>query len=283
MAIGGFEVEPARSGGFPHIHPNHPPVPRETDLPSSAAQAAVSISPDRSAAHHMRLPEVSDPLPPSASEASVTQDLSLSGTAQTPPPEVSGAQSVSEPLLRSSSEGTANQDASLSGTAQTPPPEVSGAQSVSEPLLPSGSGGTATQDASLSGTALTRPPEVIGTRPVPEPLLPRASEESAAQGASLIGIVPTLPIPATQRDLVFRDFVIHHDHKVNFGASYEKMPTRNIQQGQSHDSSSTSAVFWSYRVRKECGPIQDSVLHADCVRSFKAQYPVRYASPTRTH
>src|SRR5205814_5192368 len=45
---------------------------RETDLPSSAAQAAVSISPDRSAAHHMRLPDVSDPLPLSASEANVS-------------------------------------------------------------------------------------------------------------------------------------------------------------------------------------------------------------------
>jgi hypothetical protein len=229
----------------------------------------------------MQLPDVSDPLPPSASEANVSQDLSLSGTAQTPPPEVSGAQSVSEPLLPSGSEGTANRDASLSGTAQTPAPDVSGGQSVPEPLLPGGSEGTATQEASLSGTALTRPPEVIGTRPVPEPPLP--SEESAAQDASLIGIVPTLPIPAAQRDQVFREFVIHHDQKINFGASHEKMPPRNIQQGQSHDSSSTNAVFWSYRVRKECGPIQDSALHADCVRSFRAQYPVHYGSPTRTH
>jgi hypothetical protein len=129
----------------------------------------------------------------------------------------------------------------------------------------------------LSGTALTRPPEVIGTRSVPEPPLPGASEEGAAQGASLIGIVPTLPVPAAQRDRVFREFMIHHDQKVNFGASHEKMPTNNIQQGQSHDSSSTNAVFWSYRLRKECGPIQDSVLHADCVRSFKAQYQVHHA------
>jgi hypothetical protein len=77
----GFEVEPARSGAFPYIHPNRPPVPRETDLPSSAAQAAVSISPDRSATHHIRLPDGSDPLPPSASEANVTQDLALRNSA----------------------------------------------------------------------------------------------------------------------------------------------------------------------------------------------------------
>jgi hypothetical protein len=225
----------------------------------------------------MRSPDVSDPLPPSASEANVTKDLSLSGTAQTPSPE-------SSPRLPPGvDEGSAIQDASLSGTAQTPPPEVNGAQSVSERLLRSGSEGTANQDASLSGTAQTPPPEVIGTRPVPEPPLPGASEESAAQGASLTGIAPPLTIPAAQRDRVFREFVIHHDQKVNFGASHEKMPTRNIQQGQFHDSSSTNPVFWSYRVRKECGPIQDSVLHADCVRSFKAQYPVHYASPTRTH
>jgi hypothetical protein len=222
------------------------------------------------------LPDGSDPLPPSASEANVSQDLSLSGTAQTPPPE------ISQRLPRGVDEGSATQDASLSGTAQTPLPEVSGAQSLSEPLLPSGSEGTATQDASLSGTALTEPLEVIGTRPVPEPPLPGGSEERAAQGASLIGRVPALPIPAAQRDPVLREFVIHHDQKVNFGESNEKMPTRNIQQGLSHDSSSTNAVFWRYRVRKECGPIQDSVLHADCVRSFKDQYPIHYTSSTRT-
>jgi hypothetical protein len=302
----GFEAEPERSGGFPYIHPNPPPVPKETDLPSSAAQAAVSISSDHPAAHLMRLAEVPDLLPPSASEGSTTRDVSLSGTSQTPPTEISlrlppgvgegsttrdaslsgTAQTPPSEISQRSplgvDEGSAIQDASLSGTAQRRLPEVSRAQSVSEPLLPSGSEGTATQDASLSGTAQTPAPEVIGARPVPEPLLPGVSEESATQGASLSGILPTLPIPAAQRDRIFREFAMHHDQKVSFG-SHGKMPTKNMQQGQSHYYSSTNGVFGSYRVRKECGPIQDPALHADCVRSFRTQYPAHYASSTRTH
>jgi len=202
----GVEVEPVLSDGFLYTHANRP-VLAERELLGSVAEATVSTSPDSPAAHHMR------------------------------PPEVSGAQPGSEPLSPSASEGSATQDASLSGTAPMRPPEVSGAQPGSEPLSPSASEGSATQDASLSGTA-----------PMPE----------------------ELPIPAVQRDRVFPEF------EINLGPSHEKMPTRNIQQGQSRDYYfSTNAAFWMYHLRKECGPIQeDPALHADCVRSFRAQYPV---------
>ena len=219
----GFEVEPARCGGFPYIHPNRPPVLAGTELAGSAAEATASTSSDSPGAHDMRLPDVSrtqlspETLALSASEGSTTQDAPLNGTAQTRVPEVSGAQSVFEPLSASASEGSAGQDASLNGTAQTRVPEVSGAQSVSEPLSASASEGSAKRDAQLNGTAQTRAPEVSEAQPVSEPLSRSASGGGAAQGASLSGIVPTLPIPAAQPDRVFRKFATYHDQRGNFG------------------------------------------------------------------
>ena len=226
---------------------------------------------------------VSEPLPPGPSEGSVMQDASLSGTVLTRPSEVTEAQPVSEQLPPGASEGSATQDASLSGTVLTRPSEVREAQAVSEPLPPGASEGSAMQDASLGGTVMTRPPEVIGAQPVSEPLPPGASEGATAD-ASLIGTVPTPPIPAEKRDPVFREM----HQSVHLGgdnaASHEKIPIKHMQQGQSHDHYfSTNAAFWMYRLRKECGPIKYPALHGDCVRSFKAQYPIGYASPARPH
>jgi hypothetical protein len=222
----GFEVEPARFGGFPYIHPNRPPVLAGTELVGSAAEATASTSSDSPGAHDMRLPDLSrtqlssETLALSASEGSTTQDAPLNGTGQTRVPEVGGAHSVFEPLSASASEGRTGQDASLNGTAQTRVPEVSGAQSVFEPLSASASEGSAGQDASLNGTAQTRVPEVSGAQPVSEPLSRSASGGGAAQGASLSGIVPTLSMPAAaQRDRVFREFATHHDQRGNFGTS----------------------------------------------------------------
>jgi hypothetical protein len=251
----GVEVKPVRSGVFPYTHANRPPLPAEAELPGPAAEATLSTSPPGSPA---------------------SRDMQT--------PEVSRAQPVSEPLPLGASEGSAMPDASPSGTVLTRPPEVREAQPVSEPLPPGASDGSAMQDASLSGTVLTRPPEVIGAQPVSEPLPPGASEGSATADASLIGTVPTPPIPAEKRDPVFREM----HQSVNLGgddaASHEKIPIKHVQQGQSHDHYfSTNAAFWRYRLRKECGPIKYPALHDDCVRSFKAQYSIRYASPARTH
>jgi hypothetical protein len=212
------------------------------------------------------------------------QDASLSGTVLTRPSEVREAQAVSEPLPPGPSEGSVMQGASLSGTELTRQPEVRETQPVSKPLPSGASEGSAMQDTSLSGTVMTRPPEVIGAQPVSEPLPPGASEGSATADASLIGTVPTPPIPAEKRDPVFREM----HQSVHLGgdnaASHEKIPIKHMQQGQSHDHYfSTNAAFWMYRLRKECGPIKYPALHGDCVRSFKAQYPIRYASPARTH
>jgi hypothetical protein len=276
----GVEVKPVRSGVFPYTHANRPPLPAEAELPGPAAEATLSTSPPGSpAARDMQTPEVSraqpvsEPLPLGASEGSAMPEASPSGTV---------AQPVCEPLPPGASEGSAMQDASLSGTVLTRPPEVIGAQPVSEQLPPGASEGSATQDASLSGTVMTRPPEVIGAQPVSEPLPPGASEGSATADASLIGTVPTPPIPAEKRDPVFREM----HQSVNLGgdnaASHEKIPIKHMQQGQSHNHYfSTNAAFWRYRLRKECGPIKYPALHGDCVRSFKAQYPIRYAPSPR--
>ena len=287
----GVEVKPVRSGVFPYTHANRPPLPAEAELPGPAAEATLSTSPPGSpAARDMQTPEVSraqpvsEPLPLGASEGSAMPDASPSGTVLTRPPEIREAQPVSEPLPPGASEGSAMQDASLSGTVLTRPSEVREAQAVSEPLPPGASEGSAMQDASLGGTVMTRPPEVIGAQPVSEPLPPGASEGSATADASLIGTVPTPPIPAEKRDPIFREM----HQSVNLGgdnaASHEKIPIKHMQQGQSHDHYfSTNAAFWRYRLREECGPIKYPALHGDCVRSFKAQYLIRYASPARTH
>jgi hypothetical protein len=264
--------------------------PVSEPLPLGASEGSAMPDASPSGTVLTRPPEVreaqpvSEPLPPGASDGSAMQDASLSGTVLTRPPEVIGAQPVSEQLPPGASEGSATQDASLSGTVLTRPSEVREAQAVSEPLPPGASEGSAMQDASLSGTVMTRPPEVIGVQPVSEPLPPGASEGSATADASLIGTVPTPPIPAEKRDPVFREM----HQSVNLGgdnaASHEKIPIKHMQQGQSHDHYfSTNAAFWRYRLRKECGPIKYPALHGDCVRSFKAQYPIRYASPARTH
>src|SRR5947209_1533170 len=171
----GIEVEPELSGGFPGIHANRPPVSAETELPGSAAKATASTFPDSPAAHDMRLPEVT------------------------------GAQLSPEPLAPSASEGNATQQASLNGITQTRVPEVSGAQSVFATLSASASEGSAKQDAPLNGAAQTRAPEVSGAQPVSEPFSRSVSEGSATQHAPLSGIVPTLPIPAAERDRVFRE------------------------------------------------------------------------------
>jgi hypothetical protein len=252
----GVEVKPEPSGVIPYSHANRPPGPAETELPGPAAEATLSTSPP---------------------ESRLADDMQ--------PPEIMGAQPASKPPP-GASEGSTTQDAALSRAMPTQPPEIMGAQPVSEPP-PGASEASATQDASLSGTVPTQSPEVSGAQPASEPP-PGANEGSATQDASLSGTVPTLPSPVEQRDRVFREFELHQHPKVSFDeentALHKKIPTRHRLYGQAHDYFfSTNADVWRYRLRKECGPIKDPPLHIDCVRSFRTQYPVRYASPTRSH
>ena len=93
-----------------------------------------------------------------------------------------------------------------------------------------------------------QPPGVGGPQPGSKQPRLGTSAASATEDASRSGTMPTLPIPAAQRDQVFREF---------------EMLLRN------------NAGFRSDRLRKECGPIKDPRLLGDCIRLFRAQYPVR--------
>src|SRR5438045_4900251 len=86
-----------------------------------------------------------------------------------------------------------------------------------------------------------------------------------------------LPDPSLPRDQIFRGFSMHHIPKATLGAPDLGMSMQSLQQRQTYGFSN-NFDFWMYRIRKECGPITDRALHADCVRSFRAQYPLHHAS-----
>ena len=135
----------------------------------------------------------------------------------------------------------------------------------------------------------TRPGEASGAQSASEPAPPSASETSATQEAALSGTTSPPPIPADQPDWVSRGTEVQNNQKVKLdaddaAASDEKMPRQMVQQGKSHDYYiRTNAVAWRYRLMRECGPIKDRALYSDCVRSFRAQYPAHFASPTRSY
>ena len=57
----------------------------------------------------------------------------------------------------------------------------------------------------------------------------------------------------------------HHHSK------WRETPTQNVRKSQQYDHLvSTNSSFRSSRMRKECGPIKDAELRADCVGSFSA-------------
>ena len=58
---------------------------------------------------------------------------------------------------------------------------------------------------------------------------------------------------------------------------------RNVIESQHYDALvATSPGFRAARMRKECGPISDPQLHADCVSSFD-QYEGSSAAPERPY
>jgi hypothetical protein len=55
---------------------------------------------------------------------------------------------------------------------------------------------------------------------------------------------------------------------------WHETPTQNVRQSQRYDYLlSTNGGFRAYRMRKECGPIRDAELHANCIGSFSAYEP----------
>lgn len=135
----------------------------------------------------------------------------------------------------------------LSGVV--PYTHANAASAPAETTLPSPAVEAALRASLPEGAAayIMQPPEVSGPQPGSEQPGLGASGASATKDASRSGTMPTLPIPAAQRDQVFREF---------------EMLLSNY------------AGFRSDRLRKECGPIKDPQLLDHCVRSFRAQYPV---------
>jgi hypothetical protein len=55
----------------------------------------------------------------------------------------------------------------------------------------------------------------------------------------------------------------HHHSK------WRETPTQNVRKSQQYDHLvSTNSSFRASRMRKECGPISDAELRADCLGSF---------------
>ena len=60
----------------------------------------------------------------------------------------------------------------------------------------------------------------------------------------------------------------HHHSK------WHETPTQNVRKSQQYDHLvSTNSSFRASRMRKECGPIRDAELRADCLGSFSAYQP----------
>jgi hypothetical protein len=60
----------------------------------------------------------------------------------------------------------------------------------------------------------------------------------------------------------------HHHSK------WHETPTQNVRKSEQYDHLvSTNSSFRASRMRKECGPIRDAALRADCLGSFSAYEP----------
>ena len=58
-------------------------------------------------------------------------------------------------------------------------------------------------------------------------------------------------------------------------------PRRNVMESQRYDRLvETTPAFRSARIRKECGPITDPQLHADCIASFDQYEPPAVSAPS---
>src|SRR6266481_8209770 len=63
-------------------------------------------------------------------------------------------------------------------------------------------------------------------------------------------------------------------NKAHPHAKWHETPAQNVRKSQSYDHLlSTNAGFRTSRMRKECGPIRDAELRANCIGSFSAYEP----------
>ncbi len=83
---------------------------------------------------------------------------------------------------------------------------------------------------------------------------------------TLVGLVALVatsaqaaPVPPTKA----------HPHR-----KWHETPAQNVRKSQSYDHLlSTNSSFRAYRMRKECGPIRDAELRANCIGSFSTYEP----------
>ena len=57
-------------------------------------------------------------------------------------------------------------------------------------------------------------------------------------------------------------------------AKWHETPAQNVRKSQQYDYLvETNSSFRAYRMRKECGPIRDTELRANCLSSFSSYEP----------
>jgi hypothetical protein len=230
--------------------------------------------------------------------------VSVLGTTKQTPTETRGgesgfeAQSLSPRPPQSSDDGAASVPAEailpslekaeiqLPSPGQRLPPsdmpgEDAGTKPNFEPPLDSNAIATAQEVSPVSPipalpTAELRSPELNepqqpATKPLPSADVMNATREESAYRNTM----PAAPIPDELGERLFRGFQIEHPESAKpdqaNSASHETGRVQ-LQTRRPYDHILSPDVDLRYRVRKECGPINDPELHRHCVASFSAHY-----------
>ena len=173
----------------------------------------------------------------------------------------------------------------LPSPAQNPPtfdtlPEEPGSRSNFE--APAEHAASATKQESWHGSATQGPPtdETRRSRlsksqqPATEPA-PPADVVSASSNASPTPM-PATPIVDEGRTGLFRAFQIQHAQPPKLDqakiTAHETAPAQQVQDRRSYDHILSPNTAFRYRVRKECGPINDPDLRRHCIASFRSNY-----------
>ena len=114
-------------------------------------------------------------------------------------------------------------------------------------------------------------PQQPATKP-----LPSAEEVSATRGESAHrNTMPVAPIPDEARETLSRGFQIEHPESAKpdqANSAWHETGRGQLQTRRAYDHILSPDVDLRYRVKKECGPINDPELRRHCVASFSAHY-----------
>jgi hypothetical protein len=167
-------------------------------------------------------------------------------------------------------------------TSDTPPEEPGSRSNFDSP--PDHKASATTQDTwhgsatRVPPTDETRPPELSESQQAGTEPAPLADVVSAPLNASP-ATMATKPIVDEERDRLFQVFQIRNAEPTRLDqakiASHETAPAEQGQntRSYSYDHPPSSKAAFRYRVRKECGPINDPELRRDCIASFSSHYP----------